>query len=338
MIAANKSVTQSHRTRIRRRRITAARFDKMHGMSGYRRILRLLLMLLCLLPAATQAETARITVYVTVDWEGLSLDDENLQSIREFRMRHPHIPMLHLLNPAYYLRPGADSKAVTAKIRSTLLPVDTVGMHLHGWKALLQACRLPYRKAPSFADKDESCSDGDCGYTVSLEYAYSEAELTALLACGSELLQQQGFERPVHFRAGGWQLGPRLAAALRQAGFRWDSSRIAADLLLPKWREAGSMIDMLRELHGDASILDQPYELLPGLMEFPDNAALMDYTSTERLLDIFRQLLEAKKPVMVTGFHQETAFVYLDDFEEAIRGMERIAAERGVLLTWGRYD
>lgn len=73
-------------------------------------------------------------------------------------------------------------------------------------------------------------------------------------------------------------------------------------------------------------------------MQFPNNAGLMDYTSTEQLLTIFRQLLDAKKPVMVTGFHQETAFVYLDDLEAAIRAMQSMAAERGVRLEWGRYD
>lgn len=317
----------------------------MNGMSDHPHLFHWLLALLCLLPAVPSANAENhsagenlITVYLTVDWEGWSLDEENLQTMRDFRARHPQIPMLHLLNPAYYLRPGADAKEITAQIRSTLLPGDTVGLHLHGWKTLMQACQLPYRTTPSFADTDESCPGKECGYTVSLEFAYNEAELTALLACSNEVLQQHGFERPHHFRAGGWQFGPKLAAALRKNGFNWDSSRIDASLLLPKWREDSGMVKLLRQLHADASIYDQPRELLPGLMQFPNNAGLMDYTSTEQLLTIFRQLLDAKKPVMVTGFHQETAFVYLDDLEAAIRAMQSMATERGVRLEWGRYD
>lgn len=302
---------------------------------------RWLLALLCLLPAiaaSTGVEENRITVYLTVDWEGWSLDEENLQAMRDFRARHPQIPMLHLLNPVYYLRPDADRESITAQIRSTLLPADTIGLHLHGWKTLLLACQLPYRTAPSFADADESCPGKECGYTVSLEFAYSKAELLSLLTCSNDVLQQHGFERPRHFRAGGWQLGSKLAVALQQAGFHWDSSRIDASLLRPKWSDNGSMIKLLRQLHAGASIYDQPRELLPGLMQFPNNAGLMDYTSTEQLLTIFRQLLDAKKPVMVTGFHQETAFIYLDNLEAALQDMERIAAERGMRLEWGRYD
>jgi len=312
----------------------------MPGMSKRFPLFRCLLALLWLLPAvpAASAEETSITVYLTVDWEGWSLDEENLQAMRDFRARHPQIPMLHLLNPVYYLRPGADAQTITALIRSTLLPIDTVGLHLHGWKTLLQSCQLPYRTTPSFADTDETCPGKECGYTVSLEFAYSAAELEALVACSSDLLAGQGFNRPRHFRAGGWQLGPKLASALQQNGFTWDSSRLDADLLLPKWSEDSGLVQLLRQLHTDASIFDQPRQLLPGLMQFPNNAGLMDYTSTEQLLDIFRQLLDAKKPVMVTGFHQETAFVYLDNLEDAIRQMQRIAANRGVILEWGNLE
>ncbi len=299
-----------------------------------------LLALLCLLPAvpAASAEETSLTVYLTVDWEGWSLDEENLQAIRDFRARHPQIPMLHLLNPVYYLRPGANAEEITAQIRSTLLPIDTQGLHLHGWKTLLQHCQLPYRTTPSFANIDETCPGKECGYTVSLEYAYSENELSALLRCSSELLVENGFDRPRHFRAGGWQFGPKLAKALQQNGFNWDSSRIDADLLLPKWSEDSGLVQLLHQLHTDASIFDQPRQLLPGLIQFPNNAGLMDYTSTEQLLGIFRQLLDAKKPVMVIGFHQETAFVYLDNLEEAIPRMEQAAEAANVKLKWGRYD
>lgn len=319
-------------------------FDKMSDMPKCFSLFHCLLVLHCLLAAVPAANAANnsaensITVYLTVDWEGWSLDEENLQAMRDFRARHPQIPMLHLLNPVYYLRPGADAQAITALIRSTLLPIDTVGLHLHGWKTLLLACQLPYRTAPSFANTDETCPGKECGYTVSLEFAYSAAELEALVACSSDLLAGQGFNRPRHFRAGGWQLGPKLTSALQQNGFTWDSSRLDADLLLPKWTEDSGLVQLVRQLHADASIFDQPRELLPDLMQFPNNAGLMDYTSTEQLLDIFRQLLDAKKPVMVTGFHQETAFVYLDNLEDAIRGMQTMAAERGIRLEWGRYD
>ncbi len=298
----------------------------------------LLGLLSCLPASAGNAAEQTITVYITVDWEGWSLDEENLEAMRRFRVRYPQIPMLHLLNPVYFLRPGADAEKIKAQIDSTLLPIDTAGLHLHGWKLLMQRCEIPYKSAPSFADADEHCPGKECGYTVSLEYAYSTAELGKLVGCSSDLLVAQGFERPRHFRAGGWQFGPKLAEALQANGFIWDSSSLPAELLEDKWGEDSAMLRLLRQLHPDATTLDQPRALGNGFMHYPNNAGLMDYTSTAQLLDIFNRLLDAKKPVMVAGFHQETAFVYLDDLEDAIAQMEAAAALAGIRLEWGRYD
>lgn len=278
-----------------------------------------------------------LTLYMTVDWEGWSLDAENLQAMRDFRVRHPHIPMLHLLNPAYWQRPGADAAAIAEQMRSTFLPQDGQGLHLHGWRTLVEACGVAYRSQPAFGAGDAVCTEQDCGYDVSLELAYGEAELTRLLACSSERLVQQGFDRPVHFRAGGWQLGPRLASALQANGFVWDSSRIDYNLLLGRWAPDSALVGMLKTLHPQASPLDQPRELLPGLMQYPNNAALADYTSANDLLQLFQRLVEQRKTVMVLGFHQETAEHYLPRLEEVIWLIEQEAAKRDVKLVWASY-
>lgn len=299
-----------------------------------------LVALLCAMPVSAQDNSlpqSTITLYVTVDWEGLSLDDENLEAIREFRRKHPHIAMLHLLNPVYFLQPGIDTAGTAAKIRSTLLPGDEHGLHLHGWKSLVERCGLPYRSEPSFSGIPEVCDSGDCGYSVSLEYAYSEYELATLVGCSAGLLVQQGFNRPRSFRAGGWQLGPKLAAALLNNGFVFDSSRTVPQLVANRWGETSNLMQMVKVLHADGAILDQPYELLPGLMEYPNNASLADYTSTDQLVEIFKTLVANGKTVMVLGFHQESAFNYLNRLADAIPLMQQEADTAGVRLEWARY-
>lgn len=299
-----------------------------------------LVALLCAMPVSAQDNSlpqSTITLYVTVDWEGLSLDDENLEAIREFRRKHPHIAMLHLLNPVYFLQPGIDTAGTAAKIRSTLLPGDEHGLHLHGWKSLVERCELPYRSEPSFSGTPEVCDSGDCGYSVSLEYAYSEYELATLVGCSAGLLVQQGFNRPRSFRAGGWQLGPKLAAALLNNGFVFDSSRTVPQLVANRWGETSNLMQMVKVLHADGAILDQPYELLPGLMEYPNNASLADYTSTDQLVEIFKTLVANGKTVMVLGFHQESAFNYLNRLADAIPLMQQEADTAGVRLEWARY-
>jgi hypothetical protein len=271
-----------------------------------------------------------------------SVEEENLQAMRDFRVRHPHIPMLHLLNPVYAMRPGVVMPELTQRIRSTFLPSDGEGLHLHGWRTLVEGCGLPYRSEPAFSEAEGACSQDDCGYNVSLESAYSESELRTLVACSSEQLMQQGFRRPTHFRAGGWQLGPKLAKALRANRFRWDSSRIDPALLLGRWHADSALIKLLETLHPDATVLEQPRTLRPGLMQYPNNAALADYTSASDLLMIFKALAERaqkerKEMVMVIGFHQETADHYLPRLEEAIRLMTQEAAMLNVDVRWAGY-
>lgn len=281
-------------------------------------------------------EFRKITVYVTVDWEGWSLDDENIEAIRTFRQRHPHIPMLQLLNPAYFTRPDTDGTRIAQRIHSTLLPTDTHGLHLHAWKSLLDKCAVPYKSVPTFATSHEECTNGECGYTVSLEYAYSQQALNQLVSCSVSLLVAHGFDRPRHFRAGGWQFGPKLTNALLANNFVFDSSRTDARFIADKWGEDSPIASMIRQLHPGASPLDQPYELASGLMEYPNNGSLADYTSPHQLLGIFKSLLEHHKNVLVLGFHQETAFNYLSNLEDAIPLMEQAAQQTGVSLEWGR--
>lgn len=303
-------------------------------------------LLLCCLAnnAAAQAATQKVTVYVTVDWEGQSLDNDNIEAMQAFRQKHPNIAMLQLLNPAYYLRPESNAANITKQIQSTFLPSDAQGLHVHAWKSLADYCNVPYKTAPSFADTEETCTAGDCGYTVSLEFAYSAEELNQLIACSSQILVAQGYAKPVHFRAGGWQLGPKLTTALQNNGFVWDSSHIDANILTTNWHEESGMIKMLRALHGNHdATLAQPYNLaaatseLAAITEYPDNAALADYTNTKQLIALFKQLLTEQKDVLVLGFHQETAASYLHRLDDAIPHFEAMAKAANIQLEWASY-
>lgn len=288
--------------------------------------------LLMLLSFAVDAATVteKVTVFVTVDWEGLSLEDDNIEAMQDFRRRYPQIPILHFLNPVYELKFG---KTALQKIRDTLLPADVHGLHIHPWKTLVTFCGLPYRSTPAFTPQDESCAGNECGYTVSLEKAYTREELTKLVGCSKDLLVEQGFDQPRSFRAGGWQQGPKLAEALKENGFTLDSSRTDANFLVPRWGNS-ELVMYVSELHAGSTPLDQPYELLPGLTELPDNASLADYTSPQKIVEVFRNIVASGKRYMVLGFHQETASSYLHRLEEAIPLLEKEAAAAGVELEW----
>ena len=298
-------------------------------MMMQRVLLWLGLWLTCPAMAAEQMQ-----LWITVDWEGLSLDEDNLQAMQRFRQQFPQIPLLHLVNPAYFIQPGIHRAQVGSQIRSTFLPQDKVGLHLHPMRTLVEYCGLAYQATPSVSGRDEHCRQASCGHSVSLELAYSETELTRLVHCSSDLMVQNGFNRPRHFRAGAWQLGPKLQAALVANGFSWDSSRIDARLLTTRWHADSPLIKTLQQLHPGSTPLEQPYALSYQLMEYPDNAALADYTNTQQLLRLFEPLLNQAPSVMVLGFHQESAADYLLPLERAIPHMQRLAKQKNVTLLW----
>jgi hypothetical protein len=278
--------------------------------------------------------TETMQLWVTVDWEGLSLEEDNLHAMRAFREKFPHIPLLHLINPAYFIQPGVNRAMIGSHIRSTFMAHDRVGLHIHPVRTLVEYCGIPFQPAPSIADAQEDCAETSCGYSVSLEYAYSQLELTQLVSCSSELLVINGFQRPRHFRAGGWQFGPKLQAALEANRFIWDSSSIDANLLTGRWHVDSSMIRLQKTLHPQSTPLEQPYARSVELMEYPNNAALADYTNTKKILQLFGQLIDARQPVMVLGFHQETAADYLIHLERAIPHMEKLARQKNVRIEW----
>lgn len=299
------------------------------------RCMTLLLIVLCVFGNVAHAQPVKmISIYVTVDWEGESLAQENLEAMQAFRKRFPSIPLLQLMNPTYFVG-DFPKEPILASIRSTMLPIDTVGLHLHGWKSLLNACKIPYQNQPSYASEAEACAHYDkCGYTVSLEYAYTQEALTDLVECSNRLLMENGFGRARHFRAGGWQFGPKLQAALEKNGFVWDSSRINPDLLLSRWHVSSPMIQFLQRLHADPNVYTQPYSLTTTLIEYPNNGSLADYTSSKQIVEIFKAVLNARGSVLVLGFHQETAADYLVNLMEAIPKLEREAKLHGVRLEW----
>ncbi len=52
-------------------------------------------------------------------------------------------------------------------------------------------------------------------------------------------------------------------------------------------------------------------------MEYPNNGSLADYTSAQQIVATVRALIASGGDVLVPGFHQETAFNFLDSLEAA---------------------
>lgn len=290
----------------------------------------------------------KVRIVVSVDWEGRDLQKQNLEAMNRFREDYPDIALQHFLNAAYYTKPNANAEQVTTAIRSVLRPQDEHGLHLHAWRSLMQAAGVNFRRGPSFvgADVELSSCKFDCGHDVAIT-AYTQTELQQVFRYSNKILQEQGFDRPTSFRAGGWQADRKVLRALAAEGFRLDSSATYAPYLYPSWGHA-NLHPFVAGLWPDTVPTSQPYtiELAPdmSIVELPNNGCLADYMSASAILEAFRvnaELLE-KEPAadvyLSIGFHQETARSYLPQLRQGIDEIRAYAKSRNIPIEFGLTD
>jgi hypothetical protein len=275
-----------------------------------------------------------VQVVVSVDWEGRDLETANLQAMVSFRAAMPEVRMVQFLNAAYFTKLGANSADLKTKIRSTLLPTDELGLHIHGWKRLFEASGVTFRATPNFWGTNELSNDCafDCGHEVPIS-AYDEPELEKVVKFSISTLESHGFGRAKSFRAGGWMARENVRQALVANGITWDSSAVPQPFLSQELRGL-PLLEWLGELWSGTTAASQPYRITTpagSLNEVPDNGALADYVTAEEMVAVFQQAKErylqnkSVPQVVSLGFHQETAARYLPRLQEALTKMNAIA-------------
>lgn len=295
---------------------------------------------------AYAAPSGRVRVVVSVDWEGRALIDEALTAMVAFRNDYPDIPLQHFLNAAYYTKAGVDADTITRKVRRALRPGDEQGLHIHPWKTLVERSGVTFRYGPSFVKDDVQPSECavDCGQHIALT-AYTVAETRRMIDYSTRLLVARGFDRPVTFRAGGWQSDEDVLTALALEGFWQDASATRAAFLKKSWGPPLRLYDLVLGLWPDISSTSQPYTIALGenlsITEFPDNGCLADYMTGVDMLNVFIANAEAwrgnpdRDVVVSIGFHQETAHRYLPALREGIERIREYAHANSVPLEFG---
>lgn len=231
-------------------------------------------------PAAAAARAAAvpaasIKVLLSIDWEGTSLNHDDLAAIHSFRERHPAIPFVQFLNAAYYTH-GRPPDVVTEQINRAIRIEDEIGLRLHGLKTLFEAAGVPYRSEPDF--NLERAPIGlpvaEVGSSVAISH-YNERELGRVISFSKETLRRSGFPIPVSFRAGAWLANNTVLAALVETGFVYDHSAVPAAVIgerAPLMRLGG----MLETLWPNISTESQPYRIYPQglrfISEIPNNS------------------------------------------------------------------
>ncbi len=281
-----------------------------------------------------------IVIIVSVDWEGRDLDPVNIAAFESFREMFPEIPMLQFLNAAYFTKPDANVKEVTDTIQSVLLPIDEHGLHIHGWKTLFEAAGVVHHTSPTWWWGDELTEEDceyDCGHEIAIS-DYTQEELEQVIQYSQEVHTAAGFDEAMSFRTGGWMGTENVLEALAAEGFEYDNSSVPTELIDDELPDDVLIFGWLEELWADITTTSQPYEILEGLTEVPDNGCLADYMSGNDMLQVFIENTAHCKDdpegtyYVSIGFHQETASTYLGRLTNGINQITEYAAAQGITL------
>lgn len=270
-------------------------------------------------------------VVVSVDYEGDHLNDGNIESFQVFRDKMPDVPIVHFLNPSYFLGSAQDKKAAD-KIKSLICEGDELGLHIHGHRKLIVQSGVEFNNkstsyflAPGYQFKIDNPETE--GWDVALEFSYEREDLLKVLSTGRDVLERNGFQIGKSFRAGGWMAGPNVLWAAAKTGFKVDSSAVSQ-----------SWIDEFIESNPDSPFLDncralsvyvgalwpeitkqtKPYALRLDDMviaEMPNTGCLADYVTADQM---YKHISDSGLRYVHIGFHQESAALFVERVFQAI--------------------
>jgi hypothetical protein len=262
--------------------------------------------------------THALYTVVSTDWDDSDNPDANYQRMDQLRINHPQLVMTQFFGP-YVI---TDTAVVAARRASNIAYMklqhdmhgDEIGVHIHPWCSFVSATSVPCRTMPS-----STMPMGDStGYTVFFS-SYTTDEQVALLQAATQLFMDNGLGRPTSFRAGGWLADLTTIDAVNRAGYTVESSAfppqtIAAawpNTLLASWTaEHWSMITQTSQPYYPSTMDIQHATPAPdyAVLEVPDNGTLVDYMTTQAMLDVLHMNWPdgkalAQPTVFQVGFH-----------------------------------
>jgi hypothetical protein len=273
--------------------------------------------------------TAPLYVAVSNDWDDPDHGDDKLERQERLHTNHPHMVMTHFVGPYTFTDPSvsvARQQELVSWLKSYEAKGDEIGLHIHPWCNFVQASGVTCRTTPSFAHASDTT-----GYTVILG-SYTQAELEKMFVKANQLFVANGLAKPTSFRAGGWTATTEVISAMAKAGHKVDASACNWERL-EEWRGIAnaSIYEWNREHWAPIDETTQPYypskdDILADaaphqpVLEVPDNGALVDYVTTQEMVEMFRVNFDGRalaEPKQYSiGYHpvnfSESLFVRID--------------------------
>ncbi len=260
-----------------------------------------------------------LKLLLCVDWEGLSLQEDNLQALIEFKKRWA-IPFLHFMNPAYFTSKSLQERVEQVDFTPFVAGEDQWGLHLHGARHFVEACKVPFQNHSTFAKAGDQNPGEFIGHEVMLN-SYSVADFEKMLLKSQEIFQNQGWPSPRLFRAGGWMMNPEYIPSLKKFGFWADCSAAPAEVLNNTGWQGEPLQRYLSILWGHLNVFSQPF-LDQDFWQIPNNGGAIDYWKSDcEPLQWAHQLADETNPFAVITIHQETAAQHLPKLDLFLKSL-----------------
>ncbi|MCG3153849.1 MAG: hypothetical protein DKINENOH_00439 [bacterium] len=292
---------------------------------------------------SVSGEIAAVIITVTCDWDGLDYPvagphnpgadrhfrfHRGLQAIQYFN-RHfgGRIPLTHFICPVYFTRSLRLTGYYAPRISELVAHSNCeVGLHLHGWMSLVQACGLTPADPVQDPELPDWGTQGENRLGLSVPYVddaglarldyghgvplgvYPQDEIVQLAQAGRGLLLANQIiasaEACRSFRCGGWLANDAVLAALQntQPAFQYEASAVDA-AFFPAG--SGALADWLRQLWGSRRQSAQTFlsnQLF--LAAYPQGLAIHTHSNavTEAQPRLIQNLLEIPDTALLADY------------------------------------
>lgn len=218
-----------------------------------------------------------------IAWEGFEVKQSNLNKLISLREKHPNMPVIHHISPAYFTSSEKKNNIKTA-LNLTFKKQDKLGVYLSGWRSVVEQAGVKFKSEKSFWGNHLADSCQDCGSEIPLTQ-YSQPEISKIVSWSIDEITDLGYGRPDTSYIEGWQGTEKILEVLVQNGIKIDFSMLSPyrvkeslkffpiyQTLLDNWGYKNDTLTSLVRSFGNQRLIQIPNNFAhPGVIPL-DNA------------------------------------------------------------------
>jgi hypothetical protein len=283
--------------------------------------------------AETAAPEMTVRLALVVAWEGAPVGPINTAALKELRSTVDGVRWIHLMDASLWAREGADTQSVDDMLKALVRKDDITGIHLAGWKSIVEKAGVTHRRKPTFWGNILSAEDcaRDCGREVPLA-AYSARDVSKIIDQALIFAKDGGISSPKAFMAGGHGSDRKILEAASAAGLKHDFSGVISARAESGF--AGQPLNAWISESWSGARIDQNVvaaETASGrVWRYAVNAGQADWQSGDDMARLAKNVVDEAR----RNKRNEVDVVFLMHGDTAARTAPRVARAFRILTPW----